>query len=287
MPDPASMKPKAPTRPVLRYHGGKWRIAPWIVAHFPPHRVYVEPFGGAASVLLRKPPAQVEVYNDLDEEVVNVFRVLRDPATAAELERVLRLTPYSRAEWSATYGPADPDTPVERARRLIVRAFLGHGTKGPVSPNRTGFHTALSDAAGYTRVTSWNRMPDSVLIVTERLRSVLIEECDGVEVSRRFDAPDALHYVDPPYLGYHQHYRVPFTRADHERLADHLHALHGTVVLSGYPHPVLDALYAGWRRVERPHAAFGAAARTEVLWIKPSGVLRQARAAAQAEMALA
>lgn len=89
---------KAVKRPVMRYFGGKWKLAPWITSHFPPHRIYIEPFGGAASVLLQKQKAYAEVYNDRDGEVVNVFRCLRDPVRAAELERVIRLTPFARDE---------------------------------------------------------------------------------------------------------------------------------------------------------------------------------------------
>src|SRR3990172_7088785 len=99
----------APTRPALRYFGGKWRLAPWIVSHFPAHRIYVEPFGGGASVLIRKPRSYGEIYNDIDSHVVNVFRVLRDPQTADELEQLLRLTPFARDEFVLAREPSlDP-----------------------------------------------------------------------------------------------------------------------------------------------------------------------------------
>ena len=115
-----------PWRPALRWHGGKWRLAPWIIGHFPPHRIYVEPYGGAGSVLLRKARAYAEVYNDLDDWVVGLFRVLRDPAQAAQLVRALRLTPFARAEFDAAVEPSADA--VEMARRLCVRSFMGFGS---------------------------------------------------------------------------------------------------------------------------------------------------------------
>lgn len=115
---------RAPRRPVLRYHGGKWRLAPWICAHFPAHRLYVEPFGGAASVLLRKPRSYGEIYNDLDGEIVNVFRVLRDNGHA--LRAALELTPFAREEFAESYMPHSD--PIEQARRTIVRSFQGFGS---------------------------------------------------------------------------------------------------------------------------------------------------------------
>lgn len=102
-------QPTGPTRPIMRYYGGKWRLAPWIIQHFPPHLVYVEPFGGAGSVLLQKPRSRGEIWNDLAGEIVNVFRVLRNRKKAAELERTLRLTAFARAELELAFDP-DGDT---------------------------------------------------------------------------------------------------------------------------------------------------------------------------------
>lgn len=122
--------------PAIRYHGGKFRMATWIISHFPVHRCYVEPFGGAASVLLKKEPSEAEVYNDLDGDVVNLFRVLRDPATSQALITACALTPYSREEFTHAYEHSED--PVERARRLVVRATMGFGSAGATKGN-TGF----------------------------------------------------------------------------------------------------------------------------------------------------
>ncbi|TJV23013.1 MAG: DNA adenine methylase, partial [Mesorhizobium sp.] len=147
----------APTRPVLRWHGGKWLLAPWIIEHFPAHRIYVEPFGGAASVLLRKPRAYAEVYNDLDGDVVNLFRVLQDPLGGGELMRRLELTPFARAEFELGWDATDDQ--VERARRLIIRAFMGFGSNAHSDMGRghktTGFR-ANSSRSGTTPAHDWS-----------------------------------------------------------------------------------------------------------------------------------
>src|SRR5882672_6697622 len=130
---------RPPTRPALRWHGGKWKLAPWIISHIPPHRIYVEPFGGAASVLLRKPRAYAEVYNDLDDWAVNLFLVLRDPEMSTQLTEQLRLTPFSRTEFECDreLGEAHGDR-VELARRLVVRSFMGFGSNAH-NGRSTGF----------------------------------------------------------------------------------------------------------------------------------------------------
>jgi DNA adenine methylase len=101
--------PAAPRRALLRYFGGKWAIAPWVISRLPPHRVYVDPFGGAASILLRKPKSKIEVYNDLDEEIVTIFRVVQDPESCRALIRRLRRVPYARREFEQAFrASADP-----------------------------------------------------------------------------------------------------------------------------------------------------------------------------------
>jgi len=265
------------TRPVLRYHGGKFRLAPWIVSFFPHHHVYVEPFGGAASVLLHKARSKSEVYNDVHDEVVNVFRVLRDPAMAARLARLIELTPFARAEFVASYEQTDDL--VEQARRTVIRSFMGFGSGAAFSRHATGFRTGARGgrhAGAATDLISW---PDEVPAFVERLRGVSIESQDALYLMARTDGPSTLFYVDPPYplstrgnaRGVRQKYARELTDDDHRRLAGVLHDLQGMVVLSGYPCDLYDCeLFAGWERFERQAMADGARKRTEVVWLNPA-----------------
>lgn len=263
-----------PTRPLLRYHGGKWRLAPWIIGHFPPHRVYVESFGGAASVLMRKPRSYAEVYNDLDAELVNLFRVLRDEAQGEALRRALHLTPFARDEFVASYEPAAD--PVEQARRTVVRAFMGFGSNAHV--RATGFR-ANSNRSGTTPAQDWRHYPEQVGAFVERMRGVVIEHRDAARVIRTHDGTDTLHYVDPPYPSSTRDkggdYAHEMTDADHRTLAAALHDCRGMVVLSGYACDLYDReLYPDWERRERGTHADGARDRTEVLWLNPACVAR-------------
>lgn len=264
----------APARPILRYHGGKWMLAPWIIQHFPDHDVYVEPYGGGGSVLLRKERARSEVYNDVADEVVNVFRVLRDPAHAARLMRLIELTPFARSEFVESYKPSDD--PIEQARKTVVRSFMGFGSGAVYSKHATGFRTGVRGdrnmGAGYDLM-SW---PNQVDAYVSRLRGVTIESRDAIELLKAFDGPGVLYYVDPPYphstrgnaRGVRQKYAREMTDDDHRVLASTLHELSGMVVLSGYPCALYDdELFRGWERHERIALADGARRRVEVLWL--------------------
>lgn len=275
---------RSPSRPILRYHGGKWRLAPWIIEHFPPHRVYVEPFGGAASVLLRKPRSYAEVYNDRWADVVNVFRVLRDPVRAEALKRLIALTPFARDEFErideASFAATDDS--VERARLMIFRTLAGFGSNAQALGRKTGFRSN-SNRSGTTPAGDWRNYPDAIDAFVARLQGVVIENRDAVDVMVQHDSAETLHYVDPPYLhstrsmanAYNLKcggYAFEMSDAQHRRLAQVLHGLDGMVVLSGYPSPFYDRLYRGWHRVETVAMADGARERTECLWINPAAV---------------
>ncbi len=271
----------APTRPVLRWYGGKWKLAPKIIALFPPHRIYTEAYGGAASVLLRKARSYAEVYNDLDGEVVNLFRILRDDALAARLVQQLELTAFAREEWKACYEPCEE--PVERARRLIVLSYMGFGSNAQ-SGYITGFR-ANSNRIGTTPAADWRNYPDCLVHVIERWRGVIVENRPAVDVLTKHDGLDTLHYVDPPYVmetrwrgdpsgRERRGYRVEMTDGDHVALLAVLRGLRGGVILSGYTHPLYDDALADWRRIELSAYADGARPRTEVLWINPQACSR-------------
>ena len=272
------------TRPLLRWLGGKFRLAPWIIANLPPHDIYVEPFGGGASVLLRKPRSYNETYNDLDGEVVNLFRVLRS-ADAPELLRQLSLTPYSREEYEAARVLVDE--PVERARRALVRSHLAHGTGGARIDRPTGFRT--DGRSGGTNVAGeWAALPCALEAIVARLQGVAIERKPAIELLRAFDDPKVLFYLDPPYLPatrstksrkpgerYHT-YAVEMADADHDELLATAAASSAMIVLSGYPDPRYDNALSGWRRSACAARAHRNSPRTEVLWINPPAAARLA-----------
>lgn len=309
-----------PTRPALRWHGGKWKLAPWLLEFFPAHRVYIEPFGGAGSMLLRKQRSYAEVYNDLDSEVVNLFRVLRDETLGGGLVRALKLTPFAREEFvDATLATEDP---VERARRLVIRSFMGFGSNAHSSSptaRKTGFrsHTRVktslkeindagyrstgfrsnSSRSGTTPAHDWANYPDALALIIHRLRDVVIEHRDAREVMAQHDSAETLHYVDPPYLPEtrspankydlkHRMYRHELTADDHVALLDFLRGLTGMVVLSGYPSKLYEDALPDWRRCETAALADGARKRTEVVWLNPACAAALDAARARRDMPL-
>jgi DNA adenine methylase len=267
-----------PSRPLLRYLGSKWRLAPWLLQQLPAHEIYVEAFGGGGALLLRKPRCRTEVYNDVDQQLVNLFRVLRSPDLAAEFVRQVQLTPYARDEYFAAHEPTDE--PVESARRLLIRSHMGHGSRGTSSPSPSGFRQ--DGTTGSTRVAGeWGDMPEALQAIIDRLRGVTIDNRPAAEVLAYWDAPNVLHYLDPPYMpetrsvrarqpaGYHA-YTHEMTAADHRALLDQLRGLKAMVAMSGYPSPLYEDALPDWTRVTTTARAHRNQQRTEVLWLNPA-----------------
>lgn len=261
------------TRPALRYFGGKWRIAPWIISNFPIHTSYVEPFCGAASVLLQKAPAKIETINDKDGDVINFFSVLRSHPD--ELIRLLELTPYSRLEYWNSYQPTDD--PIEKARRYYVRSWFG---RGGMRKESGGWRFMVTNARGGSVVDDWRRI-NHLRPIVERLQMVQIENDDALTIIKRYDTPETLFYIDPPYLfstrsvRWRAAYKYELTDAQHHELAHVLNHVKGMVILSGYYSPIYERLYDGWLMKTKVDRKENLKPSVECLWISPSAQRRQ------------
>jgi len=268
-----------PARPALRYHGSKWRLAPWIIDYIPPHEIYVEAYGGGGAVLLRKPRSWLEVYNDLACEVANYFQMLRDRPD--ELIHAIRWTPYSAVEWERARED-DPD-PLESARRFYVRSF--QGIAGPTAQWRTGWRrqkVITKDRNNAKKMTPASRSfasIDHLYAIAERLRGVQIDCEPALQIIERYDSPQALFYLDPPYpaatrsCGKKHAYTHEMTDEQHRELARAVHSVQGMVLISGYQCDLYSEMYADWTRVEREsrtNSQYNTA--MESLWISPAAM---------------
>lgn len=263
---------------VLRYPGSKWSVADWIVRHLPPHRVYCEPFAGSLAVLFSKGRSELETVNDLDGDVVNLFRVVRN--RPEELAAAIAMTPYARREHADSWETPRTGEPVEDARRLLVRLWQNHGMrcgrKGGWA-HATGYKAVPSGGGITPRTPQWVRLPERILAATERLRGVQIECRPALDVMGRYAHDDCLLYCDPPYVmstrGGAQ-YRHEMSDAEHIALLEALARHPGPVLLSGYASELYDGALPGWLVLTRPSVAEGGRARTETLWLNPTAVRR-------------
>ena len=248
----------------FRYPGGKAKISSWVTSFFPRHQIYVEPFGGAAGVLLNKTPSPLEVYNDLNSDLVNFFKVLRDKEKAAELIRRLKLTPYAREEFTQASMPPEGDD-IERARALIVRAGMGIGPLGAISASPMGFAAETKKIKKIAK--SFVNRVENTWKIAERFRSVVIEHRDALELIPRYDSPDTLWYLDPPY---HCKYSFRYSATiDQEAMLGAFRKVSGYVVLSGYMSELYADELAGWHMETRINQTFSHTDKEECLWLSP------------------
>lgn len=248
---------------LLNYPGAKWGMAKEIIALMPPHRSYVEPFFGSGAVLFNKPPSAIETVNDIDGDIVNFFKVLREQPE--ELAEAISLTPYARDVFNDAHENRGSSN-FDRAYRFAIRSKMGHGFK---TYQKTGFKIDVYARERAYCISCWNRMPQDLLEAAKRLKDVQIENKPALEIIRKFNYDNVLIYADPPYLldtrGGKQ-YRHEMDERDHLDLLDTLKQHKGSVILSGYLSEMYDRELANWMRITRKSYNQNADQRTEVLW---------------------
>lgn len=266
-------------KPLMRYHGAKWRLAPWIISHFPQHHCYVEPFGGSAAVLISKEPSANEVYNDLNNDVVNLFRILRDPMLTRKLIEMIELTPYSRSEFEDAYiVTVDP---LESARRLLIRANMGFGSGG-ATLQTTGFRSCTK-RAGQSLTRHWQSTAEALEAVAHRLRANVMIECrDANYIINAHARKETLFYLDPPYVMDTRKvnqdvYHHEMNDLEHEGLLKLVTEIackdQGMFVISGYESEIYESYLSEWTKSTKQVVGSGqkgGVKRTEVLWISPN-----------------
>lgn len=255
------------------WYGGKYSHLDWLLPLLPKTTHYCEPFGGSAAVLINREPSPVETYNDIDGEVVNFFRVLRDEKN--NLIRAIAFTPFSRREFELSISqPIQELSNLERARRFFIRARQVRTGLAQTASSGRWAHCLLTSRAGMAgAVSRWLGSVDDLSMIVQRLQRVQIENCPAIEVIQRYDSEETLFYCDPPYphdsRGDSKAYAYEMTDDEHRRLAGVLHNVEGKVAISGYDCAIMNELYGDWRRIlalskychsiKKP--------RTEVLWV--------------------
>lgn len=277
--------PKTPDEPVVYrkpagkliafgWYGGKFSHLNWLLPLLPECHHYCEPFAGSAAVLLNREPSPVETYNDIDGEVANFFRVLRD--RKQELVEKIGLTPFAREEFyrSVTKNPITIDDPVERARLFYVRARQARTGLAQTASLGRWANCRNTSRAGMSGVVSrWLGAIEDLPHIAMRLMRVQIENRPANEVIRLYDDSKTLFYCDPPYVHDsrtdRKAYGYEMSDVEHRELAYTLKRCRGKVAISGYRCNLMDELYKGWRRLDAPEKMCHSVkkARIEALWV--------------------
>lgn len=259
-------------RALLKYPGGKWSIAEWIVSMMPEHKFYLEPYFGSGAVFFNKPPVAYETINDIDGNVVNFFKACRNHPE--ELAEQIALTPWARDEYFAIIEPAAGESIkltgdcVEDARRFCIRMCQAFGSK---TYCRVGWKNT-KHSSGPVNPKIWNKLPTTIHEAAERLKNVQIENRPAVELIRAHNAKDCLIYADPPYLpSTRKNMRIyaaeMFTEAEHIELLQALKDHTGPALLSGYESDIYNDFLKGWDKATISYKANSAEKKLEVLWM--------------------
>lgn len=255
-------------RAVLKYPGSKWNIAENLACLIPEHRSYVEPFFGSGALFFTKAPSAIETINDLDSDVVNLFRCVRkDPE---RLARVVAATPYSREEYDSQFDI--PETlyadPFEWAAGFLVKCWQGHGFR--TTGNKVGWKNDVQGRERMYALWNWYRLPEWIIGVAERLRMAQIECRPALEVIKRFNYENVFMYLDPPNLfrtRSGKQYKHEMRDAEHEELLKTAVDSKAKIMISGYEPDLYNDYLQGWHKEYFQSCAEHNGGRTEVVWM--------------------
>jgi DNA adenine methylase len=264
-------------RSPIQYIGGKGNLVSKLLKLIPPHRLYVEVFGGGASLLFAKEPSPVEVYNDIDSLLVNLFRVLRDEEKFEKFYRKVFFTPYSREEFYRCRDTLnEEDDEIEKAYKFFVIARMSFS--GKIKSNSWSYALTSSYRGMAGKCSSWISTIELLPEIHARLMRVQIENDDFRKIIERYDTPNTLFYLDPPYVletRKQKLYKYEMFIEDHKDLVNLLINIKGKAILSGYYHPVYSPLEeVGWKRIDIETACH-AAGRTRASKILGKGSATQ------------
>ena len=251
-------------KPILKYPGAKWKLAPWIVPIFLSINIILNPIVGVAAVFFAKPPEHHEVLNDLDLHIVNFFTVMR--TRCEELAQAIMLSPFSEYEYNQIERHLSDGDEVEQARRFVIRSWQAHG--GTIHQVSGWKHNGLKGNVYPARL--WKQIPERLMAAAERLQNAEIRCKPALEIINYYDQPDCLLYVDPPYelsTRARKYYKYEMDAEDHRALLEALTRHNGSIILSGYAHPLYEEVLADWQRVETPAITEHGNTRMEVLWL--------------------
>ncbi len=239
-------------------------MAKQIVSLLPEHKSYLEPFFGSGAVLFSKPRSAIETVNDLNDDIVNLFKDIQTQPDI--LEEKLFYTPYSRSVYETAWNEM-PSNEVDRAFNFIIKSTMSHGFR---VFEKSGWKNDIAGRERAYAVKHWNDLPDIVREVALRLKQVQVEQRPAMELIDRFNREEVCMYIDPPYVlstRTREQYSHEMTDKDHEELLDLLTQSKAKVLLSGYDNAIYDSYLSNWERLEFPATAEHGLKRTEVLWM--------------------
>lgn len=251
-------------KPLLKYPGAKNRLAPWIVSHIPSHKVYCEPFLGSGAVFLNKEPAYNEILNDLDYDIYNFFKIVREQSE--EFSRLIDTTPYSRIEYSNAFND-EPISELEKARRFAVKCWQGFGCGNTY---KTGYRRGIGDTSP-NPAKAWEKLPTTMRLAAERLKNAQIEHVDALKLIKDMHGENTFIYIDPPYMKgtrvKKKQYTHEMTDEQHMKLLQIVKESDCKIMISAYENELYNTELIGWRKEHKSTTAECSRRRTETLYM--------------------